>query len=185
MGYPTFSSQAYLDTSYFVNLLSYPRNPKDKRFLACKHLYDHCQKNDIRLVASFLTIQETIHVLLFKRWLLRAARDKKLGLADFRRKHRKEFEQLYKKHAGIPKLILQSARGLGIELCLPQYTNPQLNMSRRLTSYSAALLGKYVSLDSCDSYHIAIARLLGVDLVFACDKAFSDVSEIKTYNPCL
>ena len=184
MAYSTFPDVVYLDSSFLINLLSYKVDPAWGKYKKCKLLYDHLLKSKIRLVASLFTLEETIYFLFFKQKLLTRAKSSGYkNVKDFKTKDPTGFEAYYKQFCGIPRLIVNDSRALGIRFMHPKYINPRLDSTKRIRDYAIKLLEKYSDLDSKDAFHVAIARNLRIEMLISCDKDFAAVTEISSFNP--
>lgn len=184
MAYPSFPSRVYLDTSYLVRLLSYPRNPKSPPIRRCKLLYDHLLRGGVDLLTSSFAYEEVVYVLLVKQWLLPEANKRGYGsLKEFRSKDQTQYISVYRQHNGIPRMVQKEFANLQIAMAFPSYFNPALNPSDRVIQYAAAVMRHYWQVDCKDAIHIALARCLNIDMVVACDNDFAAVKQIRHFNP--
>ncbi len=184
MSYPAFPKTVYLETSYFVRLLQSARGDNHSDCRKCRLLYEHLAENKVRMVGSLFTLEETIFILFFFRVLRSEA--KRLNYQDikeFRKRNPRKFNEFYASERRIVPWIAKEARALGVSFDHPKYSNPSLDATVRIRDYATKLLHEYSVLDSKDAFHVALARCMNIDMLVACDRDFSSVTEIGFFNP--
>ncbi len=179
MTYPSFPKTVYLDSSYLIRLLTYQRDRNDKRCRKCYSLYNHLKKEKVELVASLFTLEEVIYILFFRYALLRNSPYK--NIKEYKKKNLDDYVKKYRKYSGIPKRLVHECKTLGIQIQTTPH--PTFDPTLYIKEYAVKLLQKYSHLDSKDAFHIAVARVLRIDMLISCDDDFSKVQEIATFNP--
>lgn len=184
MSYPDFPKTVYLDTSYFIRLLQSARRDNHLASRKCRLLYEHLSKNKVKMVGSLFTLEETIFILFFFKSLLPEA--KRLGYKDikeFRKRDSRRFGTFYASRKGIVPWIVTEATKLGISFDHPKFSNPDIDATKRIRKCATKLLHKYSVLDGKDAFHVALAKCMNIDMLIACDRDFSSLTEIGYFNP--
>jgi predicted nucleic acid-binding protein len=186
----SFPPKTYIDTNYLLHLKSYLMYPTDSRFQSCKNFYDKMVANNVGMYTSILSLQEAIHVILYKSGVyqdMKNFQDRSGNpfskLSDFRKQLPREFIESYKKH--FPNVVdfMQFFYNLNIKLAFPKshVIPPMADKSTRVAGYAVGLLKRYYELDPMDAFHVAIAKCLGIDHIVSTDKGLKVIDEINLF----
>ncbi|MBI5057471.1 MAG: hypothetical protein HZB61_12735 [Nitrospirae bacterium] len=154
----------YLDTSFIYDVLISISTPhfSKPQIKPTKIFYDYLSNNNIEMWTSYLAVQE----LMFKQFnieLLKEIRnfEKGNGLPPnslnynlFKRNHKKDFQNIYKKHKQIFENTFRAVISLKIKIKIPK-DYPIVHSSskgERIVRYAKCLLDKYF-LEVADAFH--------------------------------
>ena len=186
-------NNVYLDTSFIYDVLisiSNPHFPKP-HIKPTKNFYDYLSRNNIDMWTSYLAVQE----LMFKQFnveLLKEIRnfEKSNGLPSnslnynlFKRNHKRDFQNIYKKHKQIFDITLKAIVGLKIKIKIPKDYAIVHSSSKgeRIARYAKCLLDKYI-LEVADAFHISTARCAGTKNIATNDLGFKQVDNITVFS---
>lgn len=183
----------YLDTSFIYDVLVSISNPHFTKpnIKPTGNFYDYLYKNNIYMWTSYLAVQE----LMFKQFNVELQKEirnfekgnklplNSLNYNQFKRNHKNDFQNIYKKHKQIFDFTFRALVGLKIKIKIPKDYAIVHSSSKgeRIARYAKCLLDTYI-LEVADAFHISTARCSGTKNIATNDLGFKQVDNITVFS---